>query len=58
MTDDDNIDKADADDLPAIKALLSGMKKRHTETGDVPIFIHTVRALCDCTSPEFTFKDR
>ncbi|EPQ59897.1 hypothetical protein GLOTRDRAFT_28879, partial [Gloeophyllum trabeum ATCC 11539] len=32
---------ADADDLEAAKAILSAQKKRHAETGEVPILIHT-----------------
>ncbi|OSC98275.1 NAD-P-binding protein [Trametes coccinea BRFM310] len=32
---------ADADDLPAAKAILRGMKKRHAKVGDLPILIHT-----------------
>ncbi|KIP10506.1 hypothetical protein PHLGIDRAFT_33875 [Phlebiopsis gigantea 11061_1 CR5-6] len=32
---------ADSDDLPAIQALLKGLKQRHVKTGDVPILIHT-----------------
>ncbi|OBZ72502.1 Uncharacterized protein C2A9.02 [Grifola frondosa] len=32
---------ADSDDLPAMEAILKGIKKRHATTGDVPIFIHT-----------------
>ncbi|CCM05824.1 uncharacterized protein FIBRA_08058 [Fibroporia radiculosa] len=32
---------ADADNLPAMQAILRGLRKRHTATGDVPILIHT-----------------
>ncbi|KAI0327641.1 NAD-P-binding protein [Cubamyces sp. BRFM 1775] len=32
---------ADADDVPAAKAILSGLKKRHAKLGDLPILIHT-----------------
>ncbi|KAG2067904.1 NAD(P)-binding protein [Suillus decipiens] len=32
---------ADADDLPAAKAILLGLKQRHDETDKVPILIHT-----------------
>ncbi|KAJ8481047.1 hypothetical protein ONZ51_g6272 [Trametes cubensis] len=32
---------ADSDDLPAAKAILSGLKKRHAKLGDLPILIHT-----------------
>lgn len=32
---------ADADDLPAAKAILLGLKKRYDETNKVPILIHT-----------------
>ncbi|CCM05823.1 uncharacterized protein FIBRA_08057 [Fibroporia radiculosa] len=32
---------ADADDLPAIEAILRGLRKRHASIGDLPIFIHT-----------------
>ncbi|CCM01662.1 uncharacterized protein FIBRA_03724 [Fibroporia radiculosa] len=32
---------ADSDNLPAIEAMLRGMRKRHAQTGDVPILIHT-----------------
>ncbi|CDO74489.1 hypothetical protein BN946_scf184979.g44 [Trametes cinnabarina] len=32
---------ADADDLPAAKAILSGLRKRHAKLGDLPILIHT-----------------
>ncbi|KAI0649448.1 NAD-P-binding protein [Trametes meyenii] len=32
---------ADADDEPAAKAILSGLKKRHAKLGDLPILIHT-----------------
>jgi len=32
---------ADADNLPAIKAILSGLRKRHASVGDRPILIHT-----------------
>lgn len=33
--------QADADDLDATIALLAGLKKRHAQTSDVPILIHT-----------------
>ncbi|KDQ64980.1 hypothetical protein JAAARDRAFT_118161 [Jaapia argillacea MUCL 33604] len=39
------ISTADADDVPAIKAILRGLKKRHDETGVAPILIHTVSFL-------------
>jgi len=32
---------ADCDDVAAAKAILAGHKKRHAETGEVPILIHT-----------------
>ncbi|PSS36755.1 hypothetical protein PHLCEN_2v1386 [Hermanssonia centrifuga] len=32
---------ADADDLPAMEAILSGLRKRHAKLGDLPILIHT-----------------
>ncbi|KAF8968165.1 hypothetical protein BDZ97DRAFT_458986 [Flammula alnicola] len=32
---------ADCDDVDAIEATLKGMKRHHTETGSVPIIIHT-----------------
>ncbi|OCH93024.1 NAD(P)-binding protein [Obba rivulosa] len=32
---------SDSDDLPMIKAILSGLKNRHATFGDLPIFIHT-----------------
>jgi len=32
---------ADSDDLPAIQAILRGMRKRHATVGDLPILIHT-----------------
>ncbi|KZT23307.1 NAD(P)-binding protein [Neolentinus lepideus HHB14362 ss-1] len=32
---------ADCDDLPAVQAILNGLKKRHAETGTTPILIHT-----------------
>ncbi|KIP05180.1 hypothetical protein PHLGIDRAFT_31023 [Phlebiopsis gigantea 11061_1 CR5-6] len=32
---------ADADDLPAIQAILTGLRKRHAKLGDLPILIHT-----------------
>ncbi|KAL7278983.1 hypothetical protein ACG7TL_006815 [Trametes sanguinea] len=32
---------ADADDLPAARAILSGLRKRHAKLGDLPILIHT-----------------
>ncbi|OJT06574.1 hypothetical protein TRAPUB_2569 [Trametes pubescens] len=32
---------ADADDEPAAKAILSGLRKRHATLGDLPILIHT-----------------
>jgi len=35
------ISTVDADDLPAIKTILRGMKERHTNTGEVPVLIHT-----------------
>ena len=35
------IQTADADDLPAMKAILTGMKRRKEKTGEVPILIHT-----------------
>ncbi|GJE90825.1 NAD(P)-binding protein [Phanerochaete sordida] len=31
----------DADDLPAMQALLQGLQNRHERTGDVPVLIHT-----------------
>ncbi|KAL1940276.1 hypothetical protein VTO73DRAFT_9228 [Trametes versicolor] len=33
---------ADASDVPVAKAILNGLKKRHANTGDIPILIHTV----------------
>ncbi|KAJ6505934.1 hypothetical protein DFH09DRAFT_943541 [Mycena vulgaris] len=38
---------ADADDFPAAKAILSGMKDRHSGTGVAPTLIHTVSVLSD-----------
>ncbi|KAI0368803.1 NAD-P-binding protein [Pilatotrama ljubarskyi] len=35
------IQTADCDNTDAIKAILSGLKKRHEKTGDLPILIHT-----------------
>ncbi|THH29008.1 hypothetical protein EUX98_g5181 [Antrodiella citrinella] len=35
------ISAADSDNLPATKAILRGMKDRHSKTGDVPSLIHT-----------------
>ncbi|KAI0351703.1 NAD-P-binding protein [Trametes cingulata] len=35
------IQVADCDNTEAIKAILSGLKKRHEKTGDVPLLIHT-----------------
>jgi len=35
--------KADADNLEAVKATLRGLKLRHDKTGEVPVYIHTVR---------------
>ncbi|THH08289.1 hypothetical protein EW146_g9044 [Bondarzewia mesenterica] len=35
------IQTANADHLPAAKAILSGIRQRHEKTGEVPIFIHT-----------------
>ncbi|KAL7278981.1 hypothetical protein ACG7TL_006813 [Trametes sanguinea] len=32
---------ADADDVPAVNAILSGLRKRHATFGDLPILIHT-----------------
>ncbi|KAI0766951.1 NAD-P-binding protein [Trametes elegans] len=32
---------ADADDEPAVRAILAGLRKRHAELGDLPILIHT-----------------
>ncbi|GJE97532.1 NAD(P)-binding protein [Phanerochaete sordida] len=32
---------ADADDVPAMQAILRGLRTRHTRTGDVPVLIHT-----------------
>ncbi|KZT03271.1 NAD(P)-binding protein [Laetiporus sulphureus 93-53] len=32
---------ADADNLPAIQAILQGQRKRHASVGDLPILIHT-----------------
>ncbi|KAI0635600.1 NAD-P-binding protein [Trametes polyzona] len=32
---------ANADDEPAARAILSGMKRRHEKLGDIPILIHT-----------------
>ncbi|KAI0635945.1 NAD-P-binding protein [Trametes polyzona] len=32
---------ADADDEPAARAILSGLRKRHAKLGDLPILIHT-----------------
>lgn len=32
---------ADADDLPAMKAILEGIKRRKEKTGEVPLLIHT-----------------
>jgi len=32
---------ADADDLPAVQAILRGLRKRHATIGDLPILIHT-----------------
>ncbi|TFK49690.1 NAD(P)-binding protein [Heliocybe sulcata] len=38
---------ADCDDLPAAKAILKGLRKRFTETGNAPILIHTVGLVVD-----------
>ncbi|TCD63645.1 hypothetical protein EIP91_005162 [Steccherinum ochraceum] len=35
------ISAVDADDLPAMKAILSGLRERHAKVGDLPILIHT-----------------
>ncbi|KAF9530876.1 hypothetical protein CPB83DRAFT_809745 [Crepidotus variabilis] len=35
------ISAADADNVPAIRAILAGLKKRHTATGILPVIIHT-----------------
>ena len=40
--------QADADDEPAMKAILAGMKKRHEKTGDTPILIHLVSTHTSC----------
>ncbi|KAJ3521950.1 hypothetical protein NM688_g8946 [Phlebia brevispora] len=32
---------ADADDLPSVQTILSGLRKRHAKLGDLPIYIHT-----------------
>jgi hypothetical protein len=37
------ITAANVDDLEAAQAVLTGLKKRHAETGVAPILIHTVR---------------
>lgn len=37
--------QADADDLPATKAILKGLENSHARSGKVPILIHTVRSL-------------
>jgi len=49
---------ADADDLGAAKAVLAGLKKRHEQTGTVPILIHTsgTGVFADMT-PYETFYD-
>ncbi|KAJ7806540.1 NAD-binding protein [Mycena olivaceomarginata] len=38
---------ADADDLGAAKATLTGLRKRHAQSGVAPIFINTVSVLSD-----------
>jgi hypothetical protein len=35
--------QANADDFDAMKAILSGLKKRYEATGQTPLLIHTVR---------------
>uniref|UniRef100_A0A8H7Y2Y4 NmrA-like domain-containing protein n=1 Tax=Psilocybe cubensis TaxID=181762 RepID=A0A8H7Y2Y4_PSICU len=50
---------ADADNLKATKAILSGLKIRHEETGTVPILIHTsgtvdIGVLSDSAGGKFT----
>jgi len=37
------INTADSDDVEAQRAILRGLKARHDETGEVAIYIHTVR---------------
>jgi hypothetical protein len=37
------IHTARADHLPAVQAILRGLKRRHASTGEAPTFIHTVR---------------
>ncbi|CCM05825.1 uncharacterized protein FIBRA_08059 [Fibroporia radiculosa] len=46
---------ADSDNLPAIQAILRGLRKRHTATGDVPILIHTSGSgtVCDMAGGMF-----
>lgn len=36
------LNTAASDDLPVIQAILRGLKRRHTATGETPAFIHTV----------------
>jgi hypothetical protein len=40
----DSFWEADADDLGAAKATLTGLRKRHAQSGVAPIFINTVSA--------------
>ncbi|KII89888.1 hypothetical protein PLICRDRAFT_40070 [Plicaturopsis crispa FD-325 SS-3] len=35
------VSAADSDDLPAAEAIVRGLKRRHQETGKVPVIIHT-----------------
>lgn len=37
--------QANSDDVALIEAILSGLRKRHEATGDVPLFFHTVSPL-------------
>ena len=41
--------QADADDLPAVNAILTGLKTRYDRIGTRPILIHTVSMLQDQT---------
>ncbi|KII89892.1 hypothetical protein PLICRDRAFT_40076 [Plicaturopsis crispa FD-325 SS-3] len=51
------IDVADCDDLPSAEAILRGSKRRHAETGKVPVFIHTVSVLADQAAGQYPGTD-
>lgn len=57
---DITVNCADADNIKATEAILRGIQKRHKETGNAPILIHTsgTGTLCDVSQSRMILEGR